>query len=640
MTEASLRCCLVSVNPRLVIFFLALVATVFSGGAAEQVVADFSAPADPPLVKKFGFANSCAVPLKRYIRDEPALDVLRPNSIRLEMGLGRADAGWTTSVVSGTPGNVQYSWDELDTLVNITRTNGVNLTINHSYTPGVLQREGWNFPPPNLRQWATCARELAYHYRTAGIRLGAHEVWSSPDLSSYFDASRGIYFQVFKQTALSLREGDPDAVIGAPVIAERAEWVQPFIGFVEYEKLPLDYFAFQSVNPGGPEQTWGAATNRLLDVRKALAASPRLATTEIRLSAFNPLPKDQCRAGGAVEQPGLASTVLDFISLFLSEQDLTSVNWSSLMDAGGKADTLGVIDESGNPRPALGAFAFYADMPMDRRQASAPAPLRIMASSDAGSACAVVWNPSSSAQPANVQLNSLPFAGGQLQIHQLDSAHPLSLNRSNAWSLAPQETRPFDGTNTVWTGDLPAGGIVYLKAVPQVAPTNAAGAFAMQVVRLHRYFPERGRSNYADFNRSDWTARLGMGSEEKAVSMIGVNLFNCPTNFFAAVQTSGSPRKLDKESVLAVRVDIFDRNVFTKSLLYHSGLYDPTRDGRIPWGTFKAPDQVVKVNPDQPWSIELAGQVSQLWGRRAVVTFILQNAGSGARAKFSLTAKR
>ena len=618
---------------------LALVAVV-SARAAEPVVVDFGVPADPPLVRKFGFANSCAVPVSRYVRDEGALDVLRPSALRVELGLGKPEAGWTTPIVGGTPGNVQYSWDELDTLMTVLRTNGVWSVINHSYTPVVLQREGWNFPSPSLRQWAGCARELAYHYRTSGVRLGAHEVWSSPDLTAFFDASRGIYCQVFKQTTLALREGDPDAVIGAPVIAERAEWVVPFLGFVEYEKLPLDYFAFQAVAPGGAEQTWGAATNRLLDIRKALAASPRLATTEIRLSAFNPLPKDQCRPGGAVEKPELAATVLDAMAQFLGENDLTGVYWASLMDAGGKQDTLGLLDEAGKPRPAFGAFAFYADMPVDRRQAAAPAPLRVLASGDANRACALVWNPSASAQAASVRLDALPFAGGQLKIHQLDAAHPLGMSRSNGWVLAPQETQPFAGTNAAWAGELPAGGVVYLQAVRETVATNAPALPNAQVVRLHRYFPERGKSNYADFNSTDWTARLGMGSEDRGVSMIGVNLANCPTNLFVRVETSGSPRKLDKESVLAVRVDIFDRNNYTKSLLYHAGLYDPTRDGRIPWGNFKAPDQAIKVNTDQPWSIELAGLTSQFWGRRAIVTFMLQNAGSGARAKFTLSSKR
>jgi hypothetical protein len=623
-------------------FFLRSLALLAAspGPAAEPVVVNFGVPSDPPLVRKFGFANSCTVPVSRYVRDAPALAALRPDTVRVELGLGKPGAGWLTPVVGGTPGNLQYSWDELDTLVTVLRTNGIWPIISHSYTPVVLQREDWNFPPPSLRQWAGCGRELAYHYRTSGVRLGGHEIWSSPDLTTFFNASRGIYCQLVKQTVLALREGDPDAVIGAPAIAERAEWVVPFLGFVEFEKLPLDFFAFQAVAPGGAEQTWGPATNRLLDIRKALVASPRLATTEIRLSAFNPLPSAQCRPGGAVDQPALATTVLEAMAQFLGENDLTAVNWASLMDAGGKQETLGLLDEAGNPRPAFGAFAFYADMPVDRRQAAAPAPLRVLASADAGRACAVVWNPSGSSQAARVQLDALPFAGGQLKIHQLDAGHSLGLNRSNIWSLVPQETQPFDGTNVAWAGELPAGGVVYLKAELRTAPVAPAAPPSAQLVRLHRYFPERGKSNYADFNRADWTARLGMGSEDRSVSMIGVNLANCPTNLLVKVQTSGSPRKLDKDSVLAVRVDIFDRNSFTKSLLFHAGLYDPTRDGRIPWGTYKAPDQVVKVGADQPWSIDLAGLTSPYWGRRAIVTFILQNAGNGARAKFTLSSRR
>ena len=605
--------------------------------AGDAVVVNCALPADPPLVRKFGLANSCAVPPSRYERDQPALGLLHPDSCRVELGLGRPGAGWTKPILGGTPGNVQYDWTELDAVAGILTKQGVLPAFCHCYTPEVLQRDGWNLPPANLSQWAGFVRELAEHYRTAGIRLAGHEIWNRPDDPLCFEATRGIYFQLYKLTALALREGDPDAVIGAPAIAMRAEWIQPFVDFVDFDRLPLDFFSFQTVPSITSESTWGPVQTRLKNIRAALAKSARLATTEIRLSAFNPLPRAELRPGGALEQPALASTILDGIEQFLGETDLTAVNWASLMDAGGKQEQLGLLGETGEPRPGLGAFAIYADLPVDRCAAKAPAPLHVLAARNAERAGAVVWNPAATAQPARVQLDALPFADGQVRILRLDNAHPLSLVRSNAWSLRPQESQPFQGSNFVWQGDLPAGGLVYLRAESAAAPAPAAFTPPAELVRLHRYFPQRDKSIYSDFDRADWTVRLGMGTEDRGVAMIGLNLARCPTNLQVTLRTSGSPRKLDKDSLLAVRVDLFDRGSFTQSVLFHAGLYDPTTATHWPWGTGKPPLRVVQVPTDRPWTLSLAGMIPDSWRQRAIVTFLLQNAGNGARASFSLS---
>ena len=613
------------------------VAGVAGARAGDAVVVDCARPADPPLVRKFGVANSWAVPVSRYRRDAPVLDLLHPDSLRLELGLGRPGAGWTKPILGGTPSSIQYDWTELDAVASILTNHAVLPSISHCYTPETLQRDGWNVPPANLGQWADFVRELAEHYRTAGIRLAGHEIWNSPDDPQCFAATRGIYFQLYKLTAQALREGDPDALIGGPAIAMRAEWVQPFVDFIALNRLPLDFFSFQTVPSTTSDSTWGPVQERLKNIRAALGAAAHLATTEIRLDAFNPLPRAELRPGGAIDQPLLATTVLTSIEQFLGETDLTAVNWASLLDAGGKQSPLGLVSEPGEPRPGLGAFAIYADLPVDRCAAQAPAPLRVLAARTSARVGAVVWNPSATPQPASVQLDALPFAGGLLRILRLDDAHPLSLLRSNSWSLRPQESQPFQGSNVVWQGPLPAGGLVYLRAESTAPATVAAFTPPARIVRLHRYFPQRGKSTYADFDRTDWTVRLGMGTEDRGVAMLGLNLAGCPTNLLVTLATSGSPRKLDKDSQLAVRVDLFDRGSFTQSVLFHSGLYDPTSTTRGPWGTGKAPNRVIEVPADRPWTLDLANLTPNFWSQRAIVTFLLQNAGSGARAKFSVS---
>jgi hypothetical protein len=606
--------------------------------AQERITVNCAQPADPPLVRKFGVASSCTVPMERYRRDAGALAALKPAALRLELGWGFTKVGWTKPLVSGSAGNVQYAWEELDELARLCADHAVDLAFAYCYTPPVFQRDDWYSPPTSLRQWAGAAREYAFHFRLAGQPIAAHEVWNRTDSSIYFGATRGTYLRLYKEAALALREADADALIGGPVIASQGEWVVPFLGYVEFEKLPLDFFSLLAVSPGEEDQIWGPVQKRLTEVRKALTESKNLRTTEVRLNAFNPLSRAQLRPGAAVAQPALAAELLGYLEQFLLQPDLTAVNWSQFQDSGITNDAQGLLDLAGNPRPAFGALAIYADMPVDRVAAAAPAPLRVLASRSPAQASAVIWNPSPESRTAVVEFQKLPFSAGTLGVHRIDAQNSVKFLRTGGWEIQPGDTQALAGESAEWRGEIPPQGVVYLRAesATPVAVTNSLPA--VRVARLHRWFRDRYAAAYADFDRATFTARLGMSTDSRATAIIGANLVNCPTNLQAVVETSGNPRKLETGSTLGVRVDIFDRGGYTTSVLFHAGLYDAARTEVPPWGTRRAPDKVVPLPPGTIWDLSLGTAVPPGWGGRAIVTFILRDAGVGARAKFRLTA--
>jgi len=609
-----------------------------SGVAQERVIVNCAEPADPPLVRKFGVANSCAVPLERYRRDAGALAVLKPAALRVELGWGFSKVGWTKPLVSGSAGNVQYAWTELDDLARLCDENRVDLALAYCYTPPVLDRDGWYSPPASVRQWASAAREYAYHFRTAGQPIAAHEVWNRSDSTIYYNSSRGTYFRLFKDTVTALREADPDAVVGGPVIAGQGEWVVPFLAYIAFEKLPLDFFSFLAVSPGEGDQTWGPVQKRLTDIRKALSEARNLGTTEVRLTAFNPLPRAELRPTAGVAQPALAAEVLSYLEQFLRQPDLTAVNWSQFMDSGITNDAQGLLDLAGNPRPAFGALALYADMPVDRVAAVAPASLRVLASHSPAQVSALVWNPGPEARSAVVEFQKLPFSAGTLGVHRIDAQNSVKFLRTGGWEIQPGDTSALAGESGEWRGEIPPQGVVYLRAAAAAPVTLTNRLPVTRVARLHRWFRDRYATAYADFDRATLTARLGMSTETRATAIIGANLINCPTNLQAVLETSGNPRKNDTGSTLAVRVDVFDRGAYTTSVLFHAGLYDVARTEVPPWGTRRAPDKVVPLPPGELWDLSLAGIAPAGWGRRAIVTFHLRDAGVGARARFRLTA--
>ena len=182
----------------------------------ERITVNCAQPADPPLVRKFGVANSCSVSLERYRRDAGALAAIKPAALRLELGWGFSKVGWTKPLVTGSAGNVQYAWEELDELSRLCEARSMEFALAYCYTPPVFQRDDWYSPPSSLRQWAGAAREYAYHFRIAGQPIAAHEIWNRTDSTIYFSATRGSYLRLFKETVLALRDADAEAVVGGP----------------------------------------------------------------------------------------------------------------------------------------------------------------------------------------------------------------------------------------------------------------------------------------------------------------------------------------------------------------------------------------------------------------------------------------
>jgi len=297
---------------------------------------------------------------------------------------------------------------------------------------------------------------------------------------------------------------------------------------------------------------------------------------------------------------------------------------------------MGLISLEGQLKPAFGALAIYSDLPVDRCQASAPEPVRVLASASEARACAVLWNNGTSDQTVAAQMNALPFTDGTLRVYRIDAQHELDTSPTSAWPVALAETLSFTGKTLAWTGQVPAKAVVYLRAQPAQAPAESARARPAQIERLHRYFPNRGSTAYADFDRHEWTARLGMAKEDRALATVGVGLSSCTNALTVTLKTSGAPRKLDKNSMVGVRVDFQGRGAHTKSVLYHAGLYDPARSGALPWGTMQPPTQAVQMPGDAPWKIDLAGLAPRDWNRRVIVTFLMENCGRGSRAKFTL----
>src|SRR5262245_56732207 len=194
----------------------------------RTVAVDFGVHTDPPLVKKYGVMNSGVVPMDRSRRDFPKLSLLRADSMRIDLSIGKGDA-WAARLIDGTPNDLRYDFTLIDELSRLTSRQGVLPYWSFSYMPLPLQTDGWRSPPRDLARWGEAARSFARHFRDAGIPIGAYEIYNEPDYDDFFTGTRDQYLAMYRAAARGMREGDPDAVVGGPALAYDLGWTGPLL---------------------------------------------------------------------------------------------------------------------------------------------------------------------------------------------------------------------------------------------------------------------------------------------------------------------------------------------------------------------------------------------------------------------------
>ena len=77
------------------------------------------------------------------------------------------------------------------------------------------------------------------------------------------------------------------------------------------------------------------------------------------------------------------------------------------------------------------------------------------------------------------------------------------------------------GTATVWRGDIPGEGVVYLKVFDGNRRSLLTPSRLGDYVRSEYWFSDRAAPAYADFDPRTSIARLGMGDRELGVAKLG-----------------------------------------------------------------------------------------------------------------------
>ncbi len=592
----------------------------------NRVVVDFNVALDPPLVKKFDFMNSGIVPMRRYRRDLDLIVDLKAQTLRVDLFWGNPEInGWTNEIVTGTPDDLQFDFTEFDELSQMLKDRGMAGYWSWCYNPLPLQTgSGHATHPASLLAWREIMFQVARHFREANLRPAYHGIWNEPDLDIFYNRSVDDYNKLYKYGVEGLRAGDPDAFVGGPDLAFTDEWIDPFLDFVETNRLPLDFFAFHAIGV--------SPTYRINTARRKIRKRPYFDKTELVFSELNPSMIYHSPQAPTVRFTQ-AAIILDQIAMLVDQTDITRVHWAQFMESG--YDTLGVVDIDGHRRAAYNAFKLYAMMPVDRRALDTSSSLPGLASSDAHTASVLLWNRSRSDKHVHVDLQNIPFASGTLRVFRIDEEHASYFeNPANEELTAVEVLENVDTVGLTWSGDIPDHGVVLLEVTDGSGLSELTAApYVGGIIRVNRYFPDRSQDNHAEFDRSTWITRLGTGSHDLADSRVGVTVEGLPDTLRVSFTTDGPLQQLDQNSVLGLRLDYESGGDYSSAALIHGGLYSPEREAAVPWGTGRPADQVVELGNLEDFRLSPATYAPAGWSGRLIITFMMQNTGAQTRAK-------
>jgi len=614
----------------------------------QSIIVDYAVKIDPPLFKKFDQYNAgCINPYSNYNRDLDKLSEVDAHSLRIDLSIGKNDCTFSNpQVVQGTPTNITYDFHILDDLVTKLNARNVLPLWSWCYIPVPLQDGGdWTNLKESIPNWPDLFREIhrqyALHFKNAGLRIGFHEIGNEPDLFGVFlnqDDFNNRYFEMYKNGALGIKDGDPDAVIGGPAyaIGESIPANGGFLDYVKTNKLPLDFCSFHSYLDG---TRWPGEMDGIADGLD----SRGFKTTDILIDEFswlNSANGGNAGANSALNFYAAAARTLETMNTILKRTDVTFINWAQFMESTFGDDPYGIIHKDGHRKAVFNAFKIYADMPVERNSMEISNHyINGWASSSAHKACLAFWNNGKTSQTIDVKLNNIPFAEGNFRLYRIDSLDASYFSGAHE-NLEVVESQDNIETGTFsWSVSIPGKGVVYMvigenSGFQDFLPDQYNNFFAKDIRTIH-YYPVRKKTYYAEFDRKRWIAYLGMGTDDNSHAQIGVEAESLPDDMQVQFVKNGTLKTIDKNSMLGLRIDFRIAGVYTKSVLFHSGFYDPARDAEMAWGTKLQADEVKLVN-DSSFVVHFADYAPTNWDGRVFISFIMQNIGANTRAKVIL----
>ncbi|HWT26773.1 MAG TPA: beta-xylosidase, partial [Mobilitalea sp.] len=150
------------------------------------------------------------------------------------------------------PAEIVYNFVNIDNIFDYFLSIGMKPFIELGFMPEclasgnetVFNYKGNITPPADYRQWNDLIHAFVEHlgerYGLEEIRSWFFEVWNEPNLASFWAGTKEQYFELYENTARTIKAYDSKLKVGGPATSINA-WITDMIQFCEASQVPLDF---------------------------------------------------------------------------------------------------------------------------------------------------------------------------------------------------------------------------------------------------------------------------------------------------------------------------------------------------------------------------------------------------------------
>jgi len=150
------------------------------------------------------------------------------------------------------PGEIIYNFANIDNIFDFLLSIGMKPFVEIGFMPECLASgketafhyKGNITPPADYSKWNNLIYAFVEHlgerYGMEEIRSWFFEVWNEPNLSFFWSGTQEQYFELYENTARTIKDYDSELKVGGPSTSINA-WISDMIGFCEENNVPLDF---------------------------------------------------------------------------------------------------------------------------------------------------------------------------------------------------------------------------------------------------------------------------------------------------------------------------------------------------------------------------------------------------------------
>jgi xylan 1,4-beta-xylosidase len=280
-----------------------------------------------------------------------------------------------------------YNFQNLDKIYDFWLSQGLKPYVELSFMPeGLASGTQTCFtyranvtPPKDYAEWNALIHAFVTHlierYGINELLSWNFEVWNEPDLSYFWGGDMHAYFELYANTARTIKAIDPHLRVGGPATS-RSAWITEMLDFCTQQKVPIDFISTHhycadvalEMGEAGSEIRWRGQKAMLADVRRTIAAVRRSAmpNLEVHYTEWNVSPIHEDRFGKDSEFTAtfVLQTIKDIDGLatrymLWAISDVFEESGPGREPFSGK---YGLLNLHGIPKPVFHAFRFLSKL--------------------------------------------------------------------------------------------------------------------------------------------------------------------------------------------------------------------------------------------------------------------------------------